>query len=210
MWLIIFFFLQPFSDKINQTDYFEGWIKYKHEIVLKNRNIDSVQLQEFIGEGSTLYFKEGNFMHTYRGGAMIQDLYRKDDNKAYFKINNGDTTFWVDCGKPGDEILKISFTPKKEKVLGIDCDELIIFYKNKISTDYYNSEKFGINPNWFKNFILDGQDQIDQKEKAICLKHKTEYSNFIVIQTATAYSKEKIDEKIFKISSNEILVERGE
>jgi len=210
MWAFLFVFLSLYQHKNSETNYFEGWIKYKNDIVLKNRNIDSLKLKEFVGDGSTLYFKEGNYLHTYEGGPMMKDLYKKEDNKAYFKLNNSDTTFWVDCKKPGDEILKISFTPKKEKILGIDCDELVIYYKDKISTDYYNDDKFGINPDWFKNFIMDGQDQIDQKEKAICLKHKTEYSGFIIIETAISYSKEKIKEEIFKISPKEILVERQE
>jgi len=208
MWTLLFILSLSFQDNVSATNYFEGWIKYKHDLILKNTNIDSMRLKEFVGSGSTLFFKEGNYLHKYNDGPIIQDSYRKEDNKAYFKLNKNDTTFWVDCGKQGDEILKFSFTPKKEKILGIDCDELIIYYKDKITSDYYNSDLFGINPDWFKNFILDGQNQIDQKEKAICLKHKTEYANFIIIETAVSFSKEKIDERIFKISPNEILIEQ--
>ncbi len=208
MWALLFIAFLSFQNSVSDTNYFEGWIKYKHDLIVKNTDIDSMQLKEVVGSGSTLFFKEGNYLHKYNDGPIMQDSYRKEDNRAYFKMNKNDTIYWVDCRKQGDEILKFSFTPKKEKILGIDCDELIIYYKGKITTDYYNSDLFGINPDWFKNFIRDGQNQIDQKEKAICLKHKTEYANFIIMETAVSFSKEKIDERMFKITPNEILIEQ--
>jgi hypothetical protein len=192
----------------SENNYFEGWIKYNHDLILKSTNIDSIELKKFLGTGSTLYFKERNYLHTYDGSLFIQDSYRKDENRAYFKKNKSDTSFWIDCGTPGDEIIEFSFTPRKEEILGMVCDELKIYYKEKIVCDYYNSDSLKINPDWFKNFIKDGQNQIDQKEKAICLKHKTEYAGFIVIETAISFSREKIDEKIFKLSSKEILIEQ--
>jgi hypothetical protein len=200
-------FLFP-ATKPEANNYFEGKVVYKHSIIIKNKKVDSVALKEFVGSGSTLYFKEGNYLHTYDGGFFVRDIYRKDDNKGYFKTGPNDTSYWIDCGKRGDQIIKFAFTPKKEKILGIDCDELVIYYNDNIVTDYYNPDSLRINPDWFKNFKLDGQDQIDQKEKSIVLKHKTEYADFIIIKTAISYTREEVDGTIFKLSPGEILIER--
>ena len=208
MWTLLVILSLAFQNAPSEPNYFEGWIKYKHDIVLKNRNLDSLALKEFVGEGSTLFFKEGNYLHKFEGGFFIQACYRKDDNKQFFKKDMSDTSYWVDCGKAGDAILRLSLIPNKEKIIGVDCDELSIYYEDKIIKDYYNSELFGINPDWFKNYKLDGQNQIDEKEKAVCLMRKTEYADFIVIERAVSFSKEKVDEKIFKQSPNEILVQQ--
>lgn len=207
-WTISCFISFSLGNSAFDNNYFEGRITYKHEIVSKNSELDSSLLIKILGRGSTLFFKEGNFLHKYDGGLFKQDLYNKKNNKIYITKVDSDTTFWSDCGMPGDTILNFSFTPKKEKILGIDCDELIIYFKNKTESDYYNSDSIRINPDWLKNFKFDGENLIDQKEKAIFLKHKTEYPNFILVETATGFYREKLDESIFEIAPNQILIEQ--
>ena len=194
--------------KSSNSEYFEGNVTYKHDIFSKNTMLDSSALRSMFGFGSTLTFKEGSYLHKYDGGLINEDLYRKEDNKMYFKKFGSVTTFWVDCGTPGDKIIKFAFTPKKEKILGIECDELMIYYQNKIVSDYYNSDSLKINSEWFKRYVLDGEYIIDQKEKSISLKHKTEYANFIIIETATKIHRENVNDSSFNIASNEILVEQ--
>jgi hypothetical protein len=194
--------------KPDKTLYFEGTVTYKYDVMSKNAQFDSVWLRSLIGHGSTLFFKEGNYMHRYLGGLTRYDLYRKEDNKVYSKLTGNDTLFWTDCSKPGDEVMKFSFTPKKENILGVLCDELIIYYKGRTITEYYNSDSLKINPVWFTNFLRDGQNLIDKKEKAIFLKQKVEYPDFKITITATAFSREPIDEIIFKLSAGEIVSQK--
>ena len=95
MWTLVIILFLSFQNKAGKN-YFEGWLKYKHEVIIKNTNIDSLALREFVGKGSTLYFKEGNYLHTFDGGAIIKHLYRKDDNKTYFKFACKDGFIFLD------------------------------------------------------------------------------------------------------------------
>jgi hypothetical protein len=124
------------------------------------------------------------------------------------KKRGNDTIFWYDCGLAGDKINKSLFTKKKETILGITCDELIIRYEDRTESQYYNSDSISINPSWFKRFTLDRENYIDEKEKSIYLKNKIDYSYFSFTQTATKISRGHIDNKIFEIPSNAILFEK--
>jgi hypothetical protein len=188
--------------------YFEGKITYKFSLVSKNEKIDTNYLKNIFGNGSTLIFKQGNYYHKFEGGLMEFDIYKKEDNKYYLKKRGNDTLFWYDCGSAGDKIEKFLFSAKKENILGVTCDELIIQYNDKTESHYYNPDSISINPDWFKRFTLDGENIIDEKEKSIYLKRKVENSYFLLTETATKVRRERIDDKIFEISPTAILSER--
>src|SRR6476620_12000419 len=79
--------------------YFEGSITYKTDIVLKTKKVDSISLRKLFGTGSVLYFKEGNFVEVYENSLVKHQLYRKEENKLYFRKYATDTTLWMDCSK---------------------------------------------------------------------------------------------------------------
>jgi hypothetical protein len=193
---------------ISSHNYFEGIVSYQHKIITKDPNFSIAKLEQFFGTGSILTFKEGNFAHMYSESIMKRDVYRRKENKFYFSTMSSDTTYWLDCGKKGDEILKFSFTPKKEKILGIICDELIIQYKNKTVKDYYNSSTLTTNPEWFAQYTLDGENIIDLKEKAIYLKRKVVYPEFTLVSTATSFTRTQVSDEVFTIPADAILVEQ--
>ena len=205
--ILLFFICCSWQKKNPGNNYFEGTISYKIDRIVKNSTADPTSLSDLFGTSSILFFKQGDFLEKYKGSLVTQELYKKQDNKMYFKRNYSNTFFWNDCGKPGDRILKFELNPKKEKILGIDCDELIIYYDDRIESDYYNADLFSINPDWFKNFILNGENEIDQKEQAVCLKHKIEYPGFIIVITATSFSRQKVNDNIFQIPPGEVLIE---
>jgi hypothetical protein len=186
--------------------YFEGSITYKIDIVLKTQRVDSISLRKLFGTKSVLYFKEGNFVEEYQNSLVKHQLYRKEDNKLYFRKHKTDTTLWMDCSKSNGTKFIFYASPKKEKIVGVNCSQLTISTDEKIVTDYYNQELFKTNPVWFKDFKLDNQNTVEQKEKAVCLKHKIEYPDFIIIATATSYTKKKINDSVFELGSEEILV----
>jgi hypothetical protein len=134
-------------------------------------------------------------------------MYNKATNKFYFIKQDIDTIHWSDCATKGDSILKMVHNPKKVKILGILCDELIFYYADRVVSDYYNQDLFAINPTWFKNFTRDNENIVDENEKAVCLKHKIEYNGFTYIQTAVGFSRKKINSNIFALSANSILIE---
>lgn len=206
--LFPFFLLFSLNGKGQIKKYFEGKIIYTPELISNNEKVDTGYLKKLFGNSVTLYFKEGNYCHIFDGGMFEFDIYRKKDNKFYIKQRGNDTIFWKNCGTPGDKIEKFTFSKNKEKILGINCDELIIQYKDRSESHYYNSDSILTNPKWFKAFTLNGENLIDEKEKSIYLKNKIDYGYFQIIQTAINISREKIPAAVFDIPANSILHEQ--
>ena len=176
--------------------------------MLKNAKVDSNRLKTVFGEGALLYFKEGCYYHHYYGGLMEFDFYRKYDNKLYAKYRGNDTLYWTDCGKLGSRIKGFSFSKGKETLLGVNCDELIIQYNDRVETHYYNAEFLLTNPIWFKQFTLNGENIIDEKERSIYLKGKSDYRDFLFIETAVQLHKVAVDSQLFEVPHHFILREQ--
>jgi hypothetical protein len=105
------------------------------------------------------------------------------------------------------KIIKFELNRNREKVLGINCDELIAYDDMKIMSYYFNSDTLRINPKWYKNYISFDRNIKAEKMKAICLKIKTEYPEFIFTTTAESISWQKIDDSVFSIPKHKVLIE---
>jgi hypothetical protein len=64
-----------------------------------------------------------------------------------------------------------------------------------------------IDPAWFKHYTSDGENLIDEKEKAIYLKNITEFPAFFIQETAIKITRKKIADKVFDLPANAILSE---
>ena len=104
-------------------------------------------------------------------------------------------------------MLKFEINPKKEKVLEIECDELVTYYDNKIVSFYFNPDTLRIDPNWYKHFTTANKNFNSQKMKSIYLKYKAEYPDFIVTVTATSLKWQELENKLFLVPKNKILIE---
>jgi hypothetical protein len=204
---ILLFLSCTSSSKLESNNFFEGRIIYKNEFIFKTNEIDTNSIIKFFGKTADLYFKEGNYVEKYDDGDMLEQLYRKQDNKIYIKRNQSDTLFWMNCGRPGKSILRFELNPTKETILGIVCDELITYYENKTVSFYFNSDTLKINPDWYSTFTLTNKNINTQKMKSIYLKYKIEYPNFIASVIATSISQQMLDSRLFTIPKNKILVE---
>ncbi|HTH54770.1 MAG TPA: hypothetical protein VL728_01910 [Cyclobacteriaceae bacterium] len=189
-------------------NYFEGKIIYQYEIKTKASNIDIKKLKDVLGSGSTLFFKEGNYYFLHVHGAYEYEFYNQRENKFYSKKRNNDTIYWRDCSKPGKAITDLEFTPKKEKVSEILCDQLKIRYKGYVDIHYFNADTILLNPFWFTDFKLNGENVINEKEKAIYLKKESEYARFTLISTAVKINREVVADKMFVLPTGAILVEK--
>lgn len=191
----------------SKKKYFEGEIFYEVKVETQKRGLDTTKLYNLFGRHSMLIFKQGNYKIKSDGNLISEQMYSRATNKFYFIKQNADTIHWSDCATKGDSILKMVHNAKKVKILGIVCDEFIFYYADKIVSDYYNQDLFAINPTWFKNFTRDNENIVDEKEKAVCLKHKIEYNGFTYIQTAVGFNKKNIDNKNFLLPASAILIE---
>jgi hypothetical protein len=203
--LSFLFFTNAFSQ--SKKKYFEGEIFYEVKVETQKRGMDTAKLYDLFGKHTMLTFKEGNYRIKNDGKLISEQMYLRATNKFYFIKASNDTIHWNDCATKGDSILKMVHNPKKVKILGIVCDELIFYYADRIVSDYYNQNLFEINPTWFKNFTRDNENIVDEKEKAVCLKHKIEYNGFTYIQTAVGFNRKNINNNIFALPANSILIE---
>lgn len=189
------------------TNYFEGYINYKTGFILKTDKPDTAYLFKAYGRTANLAFKEGNYLETYDAGFMLDQLYNKKDNKTYIRKNLSDTLYWYDCGTPGQKMLRFEINPRKEKILGIDCDELITYYDNRTVSYYFNPDTLKIDPEWYKRYVAFNKYENSRRMKSIYLKYKVEYPDLIVTVTATAITNKKIDDTVFSVPGNKILIE---
>jgi hypothetical protein len=197
------------SKKKNGNNYFEGEIRYKNEYIAKTGEADTAALVRELGAGTNYYFKEGNHFERYsNASALTYKIYSKKTNKLYYiKENQGDTMHWIDCSdNVGGRMLKFELHLKAEKILGIECDELITYYDNRTVFDYFNSDKLRINPDWLSKFKVYDKGWVFQKMGALPLKHKIEYKTFIYSSTATAIKEQTINDSLFMIPKSKVLI----
>jgi hypothetical protein len=190
-------------------NYFEGKLTFKNTYIIKTNKVDSTELDKIFGKTAETLFKEGNFLEKYDGGFMLWQIYNKYDNKNYVNRNQLDTVYWFDCGQKPQKIIRSEINFKKEKILGIECDELITYYDDKIITYYFNPDTLKINPEWYKEHTYSNKDINAKKMKSIYLKYKIEYPDMIFIVTATSIEWQSINDTLFFLPKNTILIEEN-
>ena len=178
---------------VNNQKYFEGIIKYKYDFIVKNDKVSGDRLKDFFGSSIEFYFKEGNFLERYDKGVLKEQLYRKKDNRLYFRNVNSDTLLYTNAALPGKQIIKTEINLDKDTVLGIVCHELKIDYDDYKFTLYFNRD-YTIDSDWYNDFKRNGKDVYTRLIKSIYLKFKLEYKDFILIGTATEINRKKIDD----------------
>lgn len=193
-----------------ESDLFQGVITYENNFVPKTKNYSIEALQTIFGKKSTLFFKEGNYLQKYDQGVILEQIYNKEENKIYVKKNLADSLFWTDCAKNNDQIIDFKIEKKSEIILNTNCDKLIIHYKDKTITYFFNGENLKIDPNWFSNYKYANRYKIAQLMKTLYYKCVIEYQDFIVTITATSIVEKELDDALFEISDNKILVEDKE
>jgi hypothetical protein len=207
IFLIALISISAFTCDKKEVKYFEGKVVFKYEFTFLQNTERAKYMGKMSPNNSVFYFKEGNFVDKPDKGPSIEDIYLHAQNKMFTKKDHSDTLFWFDCGKPGRKVLDFKITPKKETILGIKCDELIVFFENLTISYYYNSDTLKVNPDWYKDFTYANKDFVTTKMGAIYLKCKIERPDYISIGTATAITYEKISTSLFEISPKTILVE---
>jgi hypothetical protein len=114
---------------------------------------------------------------------------------------------WVDCSNDaGGKMLKFELHPKAEKILGIECDELVTYYENKTVFDYFNPETLRVNPDWYSKHTLYNKDWTYQKMGALFLKHKVEFRAFVMSITATTIKEHHLNDSLFIAPKNKVMV----
>jgi hypothetical protein len=178
---------------------FEGKIIYSNTCLSNVPNITSESLTLLMGTKQEFIIKEGNYKSVANGTLLEWQLYINKIGKFYMKATSSETIYCtVDDKKQEDEIISIKLNKNATKILGYNCDELIVKYNRQVQKYYFNSDiivdtklfeniKF---KNWYGNLL---------RANALPLKILIESFGFTNETIATEIIPLKIENKTFEL-----------
>jgi hypothetical protein len=188
--------------------YFEGKIVYRNSAKSKSPNFTPEEVLGLSGDSSVFYFKQGNYRQVYSSKNLKEEFFDRANNLVFTRENNTDTFFKRNVSIPGEKIEEYKLNKNKERVLGILCDELILRYKSKTITYYYNSDSLKIDPKWFEHYTDFNKNFTSERMRSLFLKCRLEYPEVIFEIIATSIYHERVSDNFLKLPDNAIVVER--
>ena len=193
--IIITIFITTFT--YGQT--FEGKLNYSNTFKSKNTNITDQQWSIMMGSKFEYSIKNGDYKSISNGTIFQWQLYINKENKIYNKFTNSIKALWMDASINEDEILKTEINKNVTKVLGYNCDELILTCKSGVQKYYYNSSVLKADTNLFTNHNYANWNQFLKTTKCLSLKSIIETDQFILESVVTEIIPTKFDSKTFEI-----------
>lgn len=178
-------------------DYFEGVIYRDVQITPKTTKYSKEDLDRLAGNGVIDYYKEGNYYELTGNEFSDYSFFQAKTNRRYDKRANNDTLFWTDAAQPAQKLLKYEITPKKERVLGVLCDELKLYFEKKTNSAYYNSDSLKTNPAWYKERTMFNEDFMYSISRSHYYKYVSENEHYTLTITAKKIVHKKIDDDLF-------------
>lgn len=177
---------------------FEGEIIYKN--VCKSDKAEwKIEYCQMITDSiENFYYKNGNYKYSVPIH-QTWTIYKTNENKIYTKNKKG-KLYSNDANLNKDSITNITINKSALKVLGFDCDELIVESPGSIQKYYYSS-KLSIDPMFYKNHDYGNLNTITSITKSIPLKTLfiIENQGLILESTAIKINSRKIEDEIFLI-----------
>ncbi len=122
------------STAFAQDDFFEGVVRYRHFIEIKDTLANEWEVTALYGEGGDFYInKEGRYRIEPRGTSIEWQIYDPQQARLYFKFIKRDTVYWHAATMPTEEVVEV-YSVKKEKDYLIEIDPSLI----QIKYDSYN------------------------------------------------------------------------
>jgi hypothetical protein len=195
---IYFFLIFQISLSTCYAQNFEGKIIYK--VIFKD-SIDNFTYSSIMQE----YFKDGNLKVISSDSLYQWSLYINSENKYYTKLANSDTLRWTDGALNHDSIISIQINKNVIKILGYNCNELIMTCNNGIKKYYYSPLNFKTDAkqfikyksgNWTDFLLITNSLPLMQIED-----NKNTHTQIVAIETMEM----KLDDTFFKLPKNSIL-----
>jgi hypothetical protein len=117
---------------------FEGEIIYHNKFISKIPNVTGEQIGMMIGTTQEYFIKDASYKSRINGSIMVLQLYDPKTNRLYNKKPASDTLYWIDAASSSGDVVNYEIFKNKEKVLGLDCDALVVYTKNDTTTLYYS------------------------------------------------------------------------
>lgn len=182
---------------------FEGRIQYQHKVIAKDVNYNVDYDYNAIGKKSDYYYKKGKYKFLNHEAYFKMDLFKSDELKNFLQLTDSDTILWTDSRIADFEVLEFDVKKSVDTILNYDCNVFTMKLK-PVGMDapvsyrrYYFSEKFYVNPDYFKGCKGSGYELIYQHIQSIPLRIEFEWPNRTVIFEAYKIDEMKLEDKTF-------------
>ncbi|MBL7932544.1 MAG: hypothetical protein JNL60_11615 [Bacteroidia bacterium] len=180
--------------------YFEGQVVYNNTYKSKDPKITDKRFAAMFGSTHNYFVdKNGNYRTETNGMFAQWQMYLSADNKIYNKMTYTDTVFWNSGLDYDDQVLNVSVKKHALKILGYDCDELVLTCRSGVQKYYYSS-KLAIDPEKYKNHLFANYYNYVSRAKALPLKMIIEDQGFIMESTVTSVTYKPLAKDFFKLA----------
>lgn len=162
---------------------FEGEIIYSNHFTSKMKNFTDEQLGTMIGTKQEYLIKGGNYKSFLNGQSITMQLYDYKTNRIYNRKTKSDTLYWFDASINTDEVISFEIKKNAEKILGNQCDAIIMKTKTGTTTIYYTS-RYKVDSKIYENHHYSNWSFYVDKTKSLPLKTVVETNQFKMESTA--------------------------
>lgn len=198
---LLIFALITFSTLTVFGQNFEGKITYSNIYKSKNPQVTDQQWLSMMGGTQEYYIKGGNYKSVMNGTLMQWQLYVNSENKLYNKMSNDETVFWIDGQTNPDSIISVKLIKNVIKLLGYECDELILTCKSGTQKFYFNST-LKVDVSLFENHKFGNWYDFLKESNSLPLKMIMDIAQFRMEMIATEIKEMKLSEKDFQLPEN--------
>ncbi|WP_396632582.1 hypothetical protein [Maribacter sp. R86514] len=190
---ILVFVLITFSTLTVFGQNFEGKITYSNTYESQNPQMTDQQWQTMMGGTQEYFIKNGDYRSVTNGTVMQWQIYVNSENRLYSKMANSETAIWNDGLINVDTISNVKLNKNVIKILGYDCDELILTCKSGIQKYYFNTS-LKVNVSLFENHKFGNWYAFLKESNSLPLKMIVNNAQFTMESIATEVTEMKIND----------------
>lgn len=177
---------------------FEGEIIYANRFTSKMKNFTDEQLGKMMGTKQEYLIKGGNYKSFLNGQSVTMQQYDYKTNRIYNRTPKADTLYWLDASTNTDEVTSYEIKKNAGKVLGNNCDAIILKTRTGTTTIFY-SPKYKVDSSLYTRHHYSNWAFYVSKTGALPLKTIIETWQFKMESTATEIKKLQLSDDYFKI-----------
>ena len=180
---------------------FEGKIVYTNSYVSKTKNLSAAELSKLFGARYEYYIKGANYKSVSDGNLEFM-LYVPAENRVYMKLRDQESVTSIDAGANASKVLKKVINRKVEKILGFECDEVILTTEQG-STKYYFNAEFSVDKRLFEKHAFGNWYELVSVTNSLPLKSIVETPQYIATSEAVEIKRIKLTTKDFVLPKSQ-------
>ena len=181
-------------------DEFEGKIVFLGMLENKGNSELDENVLSCHNDTMTVYMKNGHFKQIYHQYKLMKEIIYNPEDKLYNIINRSDTIYSMPVDKTyGITLKNLIELDTLVDILGYQCKAFKLNYSNNESNTYYYTNELKVNPIHYKDHKMGFYNEFVNKTESVYLMSVWETPNLKLTYKAVDISKEKVDNKMFKL-----------